>query len=66
MPGGNASHQGSAANVKPNTNAENQLDTAADLAVEPEEIAPPEGAAALRAKEAPENDEATARPGDEQ
>ena len=65
MPGGHASHEGSAANVKPNTNAEGQLDTAADLEVDAEEIVPPKGATELRSTEAPANEEATERP-DEQ
>jgi hypothetical protein len=41
MPGGHASHKGSS--VKPNTNANNQLDTAADLGVNPEDILQEEG-----------------------
>ncbi|MGJ3250941.1 MAG: hypothetical protein ACFE0J_07400 [Elainellaceae cyanobacterium] len=46
--------------VKPNTNAEGQLDTAADPATDPQELVP-EGADALRAEEAPENEAATQR-----
>ena len=65
MPGGNASHKGSS--IKPNTNAEGSMDTAADVpAIDPQEIAPPKGADELRAMEAPENEQATERPQSEQ
>lgn len=62
MPGGNASHKGHS--VKPNTNANDSFDIAADLATDPQEPLP-EGADALRAEEAPENQAATKRPKDE-
>lgn len=47
--------------IKPNTNANDRMDTAADLSVQPEDLLA-EGTAALRAEEAPENQEATQRP----
>ena len=59
MPGGHASHKGKS--NKPNTNAQGQIDTAADQTVDPQaDVA--EGADALRASEAPENSAATQRP----
>ncbi|GAB4365697.1 MAG: hypothetical protein Kow00121_02480 [Elainellaceae cyanobacterium] len=59
MPGGHASHKGKS--VKPNTNAEGQLDTAADLATDPNELIS-EGPDAHRAEQAPQNEQATERP----
>lgn len=47
--------------VKPNTNANDAMDTATEPAVDPEEIAPPKGADELRSQEAPENEAATKR-----
>lgn len=58
MPG-QASHKGTSA--KPNTNANDQLDTAADLGVDPRDIAPPKGEDQVRAQDAPENSKATER-----
>lgn len=60
MSSGNASHKGSS--IKPNTNAENRLDLAADLEVNPDDIAPPKGEDEVRAQRAPENSKATERP----
>ncbi|MEW6497587.1 MAG: hypothetical protein AB1589_34555 [Cyanobacteriota bacterium] len=59
MPGGHASHKGHS--VKPNTNADGRIDDAADLATNPGDLLG-EGADALRAQEAPENQAATQRP----
>jgi hypothetical protein len=60
MPGGHASHKG--ASAKPNTNANGQIDTAADLSVEPADLLD-EGVDARRAEvESPENAAATQRP----
>lgn len=59
MGSGHASHKSNS--VKPNTNANAHIDTAADLSVKPEDLLA-EGTAALRAEEAPENQEATQRP----
>lgn len=59
MGSGNASHKGHS--IKPNTNTNNRIDTAADLSVNPEDLLD-EGADALRADEAPENQAATQRP----
>lgn len=58
MPSGNASHKGSS--VKPNTNTDNSLDQAADLATNPDELLL-EGPDAIRAEEAPKNEAATQR-----
>lgn len=59
MPGGHASHKGKS--DKPNTNAQGQMDTAADRTVDPQaDVA--EGADALRASEASENSAANQRP----
>ncbi|MGP1383280.1 MAG: hypothetical protein ACTS2F_06930 [Thainema sp.] len=55
--GGHASHDGNS--VKPNTNAEESLDTAADLGVNPDEIVPPKGEDEVRSRRAPENKKAT-------
>ena len=63
MPSGHANHKG--ASIKPNTNANDVIDDAADLSFDPQEILP-EGADALRAAEAPENVTATQRPQDKQ
>ncbi len=63
MPSGHASHKG--ASNKPNTNANDVLDDAADLNFEPQSVLP-EGADALRAAEAPDNAAATQRPEDKQ
>ncbi|MBW4576150.1 MAG: hypothetical protein KME08_12815 [Aphanothece sp. CMT-3BRIN-NPC111] len=62
MPGGHASHKSTS--IKPNTNTNGQIDTAADMAVDPQELLG-EGADALRASEAPENTAATERPEDQ-
>ena len=62
MPSGHASHKGNS--DKPNTNATGQIDSAADKTVDPEDLLP-EGPDALRASEAPENSDATQRPGSE-
>jgi hypothetical protein len=59
MGSGHASHKGHS--VKPNTNTDNSLDTAADLATNPND-ALGEGPDALRAEEAPKNEAATQRP----
>lgn len=60
MPSGHASHKGSS--VKPNTNANGRIDTAADLEVDPQSILG-EGANAIRAdEESMENAAATQRP----
>ncbi|AFZ20850.1 hypothetical protein [Allocoleopsis franciscana] len=59
MGSGHASHKGNS--VKTNTNANNRIDTAADLSVQPEDLLA-EGTAVLRAEEAPENQQATQRP----
>ena len=60
MPSGHASHKGSS--IKPNTNANDQIDTAADLAVDPQDILD-EGPDARRAEEeSMENPAATQRP----
>ncbi|ACK73297.1 conserved hypothetical protein [Gloeothece citriformis PCC 7424] len=59
MPGGHASHKGHS--TKPNTNAENQLDLAADPAVDPQDLVAEEFES-VRAKEAPQNEKATQRP----
>lgn len=59
MPGGHASHKGHS--VKPNTNTDGRIDDAADLSTNPAELLA-EGADALRAQEAPENQAATQRP----
>ena len=59
MGSGHASHKGNS--IKPNTNANDRIDTAADLSVKPEDLLA-EGTAALRAEEAPENEKATQRP----
>ncbi len=59
MGSGHASHKGNS--VKPNTNTNGRIDTAADLSVEPGDLLA-EGTAALRADEAPENEKATQRP----
>jgi hypothetical protein len=59
MPGGQASHKGHSA--KPNTNANDSLDIAAGLEIDPEEILG-EGEDARRAREeSPENRAATQR-----
>jgi len=63
MPSGNASHKG--ASVKPNTNASGQIDTAADLSVDPQDMLA-EGPDARRAREeSMENAAATERPSDQ-
>jgi hypothetical protein len=59
MGSGHASHKGNS--VKPNTNTNDRIDTAADLSVDPGDLLA-EGADALRADEAPENQQATQRP----
>ena len=59
MPGGNVSPKGNS--VKPNTNANNSLDTAADQVTDPQEVLP-EGPDAERAEQAPKNEAATQRP----
>ncbi len=59
MGSGNASHKGHS--IKPNTNTNGRIDTAADMSVEPQDLLA-EGTAALRAEEAPENAVATQRP----
>ena len=61
MGSGNASHKGHS--IKPNTNTNGRIDTAADLSVEPGDLLA-EGTAALRVEEAPENEKATQRPED--
>jgi len=58
MPGGNANSK--AHSVKPNQNANDSLDLAADPATNPDELVP-EGADALRAEETLENETATQR-----
>lgn len=55
----NASHKGKS--IKPNTNAEGSVDTAADLSVNPEDLVD-NNAAELRVAEAPANEAATQRP----
>lgn len=60
MPDGHADYAGSSAGAKPNTNVEGQLDLAADLEVNPDEIAP-ENVEVSRANAAPENETATER-----
>lgn len=62
MPGGHASHKGKY--VKPNTNANDNLDIAADKTIDPQEVLP-EGPDARRAEQASENEAATKRPEDE-
>lgn len=59
MGSGHASHKGHS--IKPNTNTNDSIDTAADLSVDPTDLLP-EGADSLRAEEAPENQAATQRP----
>jgi hypothetical protein len=59
MGSGHASHKGHS--IKPNTNANDRIDTAADLSVDPAELLD-EGADSVRADEAPENSAATQRP----
>ncbi|GAB4198423.1 MAG: hypothetical protein Fur006_48150 [Coleofasciculaceae cyanobacterium] len=59
MGSGHASHKGHS--IKPNTNANDRIDTAADLSVNPADLLD-EGADSLRVDEAPENKEATQRP----
>jgi hypothetical protein len=59
MGSGHASHKGNS--IKPNTNTNDRIDTAADLSVDPGDLLA-EGADALRADEAPENQQATQRP----
>ena len=59
MGSGHASHKGNS--IKPNTNTNDRIDTAADLSVDPGDLLA-EGADALRAEEAPENREASQRP----
>lgn len=63
MPSGHASHKGTS--DKPNTNAEGQIDIAADKAVNPEDILP-EGAMTntTRTQEFVDYPPATQRPGD--
>ena len=56
---GHASHDGNS--VKPNTNAEERIDTAADVAVDPNAMVPPKGEAEVRSRRAPENKKATQR-----
>lgn len=63
MPGGHASHKGHS--VKPNTNANDSLDTAADPSVDPQEILG-EGADSIRAREAEVNPAAVERPKDQE
>lgn len=63
MSSGHASHKSTS--VKPNTNTNGGIDTAADLSVAPEDMLA-EGADALRVEEAPENTEATQRPQEKQ
>ena len=59
MGSGHASHKGHS--VKPNTNTNDSLDTAADLSTNPSsELG--EGPDAQRAEEAPKNEAATQRP----
>lgn len=55
--GGHASHKGTS--EKPNTNAEESLDTAADLGVDPNQITPPKGEDEVRSRRAPKNEKAT-------
>ncbi|MBD2103808.1 hypothetical protein [Leptolyngbya sp. FACHB-261] len=62
MPGGHASKKGFS--VKPNTNANGQIDTAADLNVNPQDLLGEE-TESTRTDEAPENFEATQRPSKE-
>jgi hypothetical protein len=59
MPSGHASHKGNS--VKPNTNANDSIDTAADQVTDPQEVLP-EGYDAQRAEQAPQNEAATQRP----
>lgn len=60
MPSGHASHKGSS--IKPNTNASGQIDAAADLSLDPQDILN-EGPDARRAEEeSMENPAATQRP----
>jgi len=59
MPSGHASHKSTSA--KPNINAAGQIGSAADEAVDQQDLLP-EGPDALRASEAPENSAATQRP----
>ncbi|MFE1748609.1 hypothetical protein [Coleofasciculus sp. H7-2] len=59
MPSGHANHKGSS--IKPNTNANGRIDTAADLSVDPQELLD-EGVDARRAEaESMENPAATQR-----
>lgn len=59
MSDNHASHKGAA--IKPNTNANDVIDDAANLDFDPQSVLA-EGADALRAAEAPENATATERP----
>lgn len=59
MPGGHASQKGKS--VKPNTNANDSIDTAADQVTDPQEVLP-EGPDAQRAEQSPKNEAATQRP----
>lgn len=59
MGSGHASHKGHS--IKPNTNTNDRIDTAADLSVDPADLLE-EGTASLRTDEAPENQAATQRP----
>lgn len=60
---GQASHKGKS--VKPNTNANQSMDMAADQgSIDPREIAPPKGEDQVRAQKAPENSQATEETGE--
>ncbi|WP_017720530.1 hypothetical protein [Kamptonema formosum] len=60
MPSGHASHKGYS--VKPNTNAEGRLDTAADTEVEPQDILGERANATRDGEETVVNPAATERP----
>ncbi len=62
MPGGHASHKGTS--VKPNTNAEGIIDTAADPTFQPHDIVT-QDSTPTRPGEAMENAAATERPQDQ-
>ncbi len=60
MPSGHASHKGHS--VKPNTNADNQIDTAAEIEIDPNAVLGERGNATRAGEEIANNPEATARP----
>lgn len=62
MPSGHANHKSTS--IKPNTNANDVIDTAADLAVDPQDLLGEAGNATRDQEETVNNPAATQRPGD--